>query len=471
MQLSIRNFRETIENDRVDAEYFGPEYIQSDRFLKTKTCKTLGTITHISDGNHLSIAENFLDKPGIRYLRGQDLSTEMVLSDRNIVYIDEVIFRQLKRSHIFKNDILITIVGANTGLVGLVYAPPDKLVASCKLGIVRPQKGILSGYLYALLTSQYGQNQILRSIRGGGQTGLILPDIRKLSIARFEDTFEDYIHQIVYQGHELIEQAENIYCEAEKILLSELGLLNWKPKHHQAFVKNFSDTQASERIDAEYFQPKYEEVVKQIKQYKKGYNHLDEIVKVKDKNFQPQDDVVYRYIELANISTNGNISGFIEAQGKDLPTRARRKVNTGDVIVSTIEGSLSSIALISEDLDNALCSTGFFVITSEKINSETLLIFLKSLAGQLQLKKGCSGTILTAIGDDEFRRIILPDLSSNIQLDIKNKISEMYKAKALSKHLLGIAKHAVEMAVEKNEAIAAKWIKAEVKKLGVEIAT
>ena len=46
----------------------------------------------------------------------------MMLHDRNIVHIPESCFNVLKRSHIFKDDILITIVGANTGLVGLVYA-------------------------------------------------------------------------------------------------------------------------------------------------------------------------------------------------------------------------------------------------------------------------------------------------------------------------------------------------------------
>jgi restriction endonuclease S subunit len=193
-------------------------------------------------------------------------------------------------------------------------------------------------------------------------------------------------------------------------------------------------------------------------------NSVGEIVKLKNKNFQPKDDVTYRYIELANISANGNIDGFIEAAGKELPARARCKVNVGDLIVSTIEGSLSSIALITKDLDDALCSTGFFVINSEKINSETLLILLKSLVGQLQLKKGCFGTILTAICDDEFKRIILPDLPASIQSDIKKKISEMYNTKAMSKHLLDIAKRGIEMAIEKSEKEARNWIDSELKK-------
>jgi len=125
--------------------------------------------------------------------------------------------------------------------------------------------------------------------------------------------------------------------------------------------------------------------------------------------------------------------------------------------------------LIIKDFDNALCSTGFFVINSEEINSETLLVLLKSPVGQLQLKKGCSGTILTAIGDDEFKRIILPVLPAGIQKDIKKKITEMYNAKAISKHLLNIAKCGVEIAIERNETTAKKWILREVNKIGVSL--
>lgn len=69
-------------------------------------------------------------------------------------------------------------------------------------------------------------------------------------------------------------------------------------------------------------------------------------------------------------------------RGQDLPSRARCKANTGDVIVSPVEGSLESMALITEEYDNVLCSTGFHTVRSDVINSETLLMFLKSRVGQ-----------------------------------------------------------------------------------------
>lgn len=205
-------------------------------------------------------------------------------------------------------------------------------------------------------------------------------------------------------------------------------------------------------------QPKYDEIVKAIKSYTGGCDTLGNLVKSRDKNFTPLDKAEYKYIELSNIASNGEITDCMVEEGQDLPSRARRKVAKGDVIVSSIEGSLSSIALIEKEYDEALCSTGFHVINSKHLNSETLLVLLKSMVGQLQLKKGCSGTILTAINQDEFKQIILPIISDKTQKTIQQKITESFNLRKQSKHLLECAKSAVEIAIEQDEDVAIKWL-------------
>jgi type I restriction enzyme S subunit len=225
-----------------------------------------------------------------------------------------------------------------------------------------------------------------------------------------------------------------------------------------SFINNYSGTQQAERIDAEYYQPKYDEIVAAIKNYAGGWDIAENALNIKDSNISPKHNVEYKYIELANIGINGEITGFMQAEGQDLPSRARRKVSKDDVIVSSIEGSLSSCALIPDEYDGALCSTGFYIVDSNKINPQTLLVLLKSPIGQEQLKKGCSGTILTAINKDEIRKIVLPIVDSGIQNQIQQKIIESFNLRKQSKHLLECVKKAVEMAIEKDEETAMKWL-------------
>lgn len=468
MQYSIVNYkkvRQITEDFRFDADYFKPKYLKEDKQRTHFENISVGDFCYVTDGQHGYHEVD--EKSPIFHLtaknaKGWFANTEN--ADRLAKWVDD----KNKRSSLKERDLILSTRGT-VGLCALVIkeALPANIDQDVARIAVSAKAEVEPEFLLAYLNCEFGQDWLIRNTSGMVQQGLPLDKVRSIPIPLLSSGFQKYCRQIVEAGYKALRDSEKLYSQAEQVILSELGLLNWKAKHRLSFVKNFSDTLTSERIDAEYFQPKYDEVAECIRHYKNGYKPLGEIVKVKDRNFQPKDDVIYRYIELANVSANGNINGFIEAVGKELPTRARRKVNAGDVIVSTIEGSLSSIALITDDLDNALCSTGFFVVNSEKINSETLLVLLKSLVGQLQLKKGCSGTILTAIGDDEFKRIILPDLPAVVQDDIQKKITEMYNAKALSKRLLNIAKRGVELAIEENEEEAKSWINAELKKLNV----
>jgi restriction endonuclease S subunit len=301
----------------------------------------------------------------------------------------------------------------------------------------------------------------LRGKRGAIQEGLNLTDLKEIKVFVPSHKFQSLTEEIIRKAFAFVKQSQEKYQESQSLLLSELGLADWKPKHRLSFVKNFSDTEGAGRIDAEYYQPKYEDIVNAIKTYSGGWDTLENLVKVKDKNITPEEKMQYKYIELANIGNEGEITDCMTEEGRNLPSRARRKVSTGDLIVSSIEGSLSSIALTGDEYDQALCSTGFHAINSRIINSETLLVLLKSIVGQLQLKKGCSGTILTAINQDEFARIVLPKIDEEIQIKIQQGVTESFALRKRSKHLLECAKRAVEIAIEKDERSATERLEKE----------
>jgi len=473
MQFSIIKFSKVREglSCRFDAEYFHPTailYENSIIKLAGRSIKDFGCKV-VSGPFGSSLKSDAYLKEGIPFIRISDLN-DFIVDESKLIYISKEDHKRLSSSLLKIGDLILSKVGNTIGVVSIITENIGECnISENNIGIKIPSKISYDEKIFILtfLNSTPGQSQILRCISGNAQPKLNVSDIENIIIPHFSYDYIKIISNIVTNATQLINKSKIFYSQADHILLTDLNLLNWMPKHLLSFVKNYSDTKTISRIDAEYFQPMYEEVVKKLFKYKKGYGSFNDFVNVKDKNFTPKDNVVYKYIELANISNNGNITGFTEEMGKELPTRARRKVNTGDVIVSSIEGSLESIALINGSLNNALCSTGFYVVNSEKLNSETLLLFLKSKAGQLQLKKGCSGTILTAISKDELARIIIPKIDGKIQLEIKSKIKKMYQTKALSNNLLDIAKRGVEQAIEKDEKTAKKWIDTELKRIGI----
>lgn len=377
-------------------------------------------------------------------------------------HISEDEYNNFKSYQLFNNDIVITLKHASRVGRLWIYKGEDKCIFTRNLGLIRLKKASIINP-ETLLFYLWGSipQQLLNLIATGGTNGqitLTMAELKEFPVPDFSEFFQQNLKEIFRHTEDLIKNSEIKFKEAEFLLLSELGLADWQPKHYLNFIKNYSNTKESERIDPDYYQPKYEEIINAIKNYSSGWDTLRNLIVLKDKNVNPQKKVIYKYIELANISGNGEIMDCMVEEGQELPTRARRKVTTGDVIVSSIEGSLSSIAVIEKDYDQALCSTGFYVINSKQLISEVLLVFLKSIIGQLQLKKGCSGTILTAINKDEFGKIILPKIKVEIQFQIQQKVIESFVLRKQSKHLLECAKKAIEIAIEQDEQTAINWL-------------
>ena len=371
---------------------------------------------------------------------------------------DEIALYKLKDRDILFNRTNSQPLVGRTGIFRK-FSEEDIVFASYLVRINPDPTIITPECLTAFLNTKYGVLDVQRRARISiGQSNVNAEELKRVEIPLLCDKLQTQITFLFDKAFHSIQAAEAKYRQAQTLLLSELGLDDWQPQHRLTFVKNYSGTQQAGRIDAEYYQPRYEEIVQALKSHSGSWGTLGSLVHLKDENFRPADKTEYKYIELANIAGFGEINDCMIEQGQDLPSRARRKVSTGDVIVSSIEGSLDSIALIDEEYDQALCSTGFHVVNSQAFNSETLLVLLKSIIGQLQLKKGCSGTILTAINKEEFNKIILPIIAGEKQIQIQQKVVESFNLRKQSKHLLESAKRAVEIAIEQDEQTAIDYL-------------
>lgn len=457
---------------RIDAEFYEPEYLTIENILSSKgNIHPLRKYCSYIKKGIFDISPELYTKKGIPLIRTSEIKNPLI-SFSTTVFLDYATHSHHFKTELKPGDIVMTKIGAYIGDVAIL---PDKYDAynfsQNVTGLSVKSDLIYSSYLFAFLLSKFGHSQIKRIIMLSGQGKIELEDIRDIAIYEANDNFQRIIDKAIRLSQSLVSKSELIFKESENILLSELGLTNWQPKHQLTFIKNYSDTQKAERIDAEYYQPKYDEIIHAIKNYSGGWESLDDLVNLKDQNFNPKSDVEYNYIELSNIAGNGEITGCTTEYGADLPSRARRKAKEKDVIVSSIEGSLSSIALVGKEYNDTLCSTGFYVIKSDFFNSESLLVLMKSIAGQMLLKKGCNGTILTAINKDEFLSIPLPKLRQEKQQEIQQRVTESFNLRKQSKHLLECAKKAVEMAIEQDEKTAIDWLKAQTKSIGADDAS
>ncbi|EAI8920082.1 restriction endonuclease subunit S [Campylobacter coli] len=350
------------------------------------------------------------------------------------------------------------------GRTGIFYNNRENFVfASYLVRLVCNKEILLPEYLTVFLNTHIGKKEIRRRARPSiNQTNVNPEELKEIKIPIFPMEFQLEIQNLVKDSHKALEESKELYKKAEETLYLELGLDSKNPLQSLLDSKTNIPTNSlnisirtlkesflkTGRLDSEYYQSKYEDIEKFIKSYPNGYDSFSNIINNKDTNFTPKNNENYSYIELANIGNNGNISEPISDLGKNLPTRARRIVSKGDVIISSIEGSLSSCALITQEFDKHLVSTGFFVLNSKLLNGETLLVMFKSQIFQEYLKKFPSGTILCAINKEELSKILIPKIDPTTQEKIAKYIQESFNLRKKSKQLLDNAKNKVEEQIQ-----------------------
>ncbi|WP_296680631.1 integrase arm-type DNA-binding domain-containing protein [Novosphingobium sp.] len=137
-----------------------------------------------------------LGAENIPYYRGQDVTGRFFIDSASPNFITEDAFNRqyMKRSHLKKGDVLLSIIGT-IGELSLVDSENDA-TCSCKLAIFRPHS-IEPEFLAAFLQSVHGNNQIRRLTRGAVQQSFLLEDVNQLLIPEFSDDFRNAVVEAV----------------------------------------------------------------------------------------------------------------------------------------------------------------------------------------------------------------------------------------------------------------------------------
>jgi len=456
MQYSIVNYSEIIKNDfRLDAEYYVCNILNNKNIYKN-----LGDLAQIKGGKRLPLDENFSEN-GVPYIRAEDINNFVDYSKSPKISIE--LHNKLKNYQTNFNDVLLTIVGNSIGDVGIIKFNLDKCNLTENSAKVNHCKEINPDYLFTFLKCKFGQMQITREVVGTAQPKLALCRIAKLQIPILSTKFQNQIASRVQKAFELKQSSQILYKEAENLLLQELGLLNWQPKHQLWCVKNHSQTLQANRLDAEYFQPKYEELLEKIRRYKGGFMELGQIGKFISGSFVSDEfysETGIPYIRIKELSFKGSIN---KEQTIYLNENFKRKNETqvfeGDFVVATIGNTIGKVNLIDKELSGAIPSnnTSKYELNNKE-DSFYFQILLQSFIFQKQIEREYTQTAQPKISDSGLSKIIIPILPFETQQQISQKVIESKENDKQSKSLLETAKKAVEIAIEQNEEVAMSFI-------------
>ena len=197
------------------------------------------------------------------------------------------------------------------------------------------------------------------------------------------------------------------------------------------------------RFDVNYYKPEYRELIKKLKNSPFDVKILGDIVSLSSERWKKPKSGTFRYIEINDIDTfSAQIIQAKELNVEDAPSRAQMVVRKGDIIVSTTRPYRGAIALVSEEYDGCICSTGFVIIRElkAKINRKYLLYFLHSSFGLKQMEQRMTGGNYPAITSDELLKILVPlppiDIQNRIVMIMEKALNEKRKMEKIAENLL-----------------------------------
>ena len=132
---------------------------------------------------------------------------------------------------------------------------------------------------------------------------------------------------------------------------------------------------------------------------------------IKAKNIKwGKDTPSHKYIDLSSVDREtSQIYNTIVVTPQDAPSRAKQIVTKGDIIFATTRPTLRRVALICENYDGEICSTGFCVLRPKNhISSKWIFYLLKADRFYNYIEPLQSGANYPAVTDYAVKGYVIP---------------------------------------------------------------
>lgn len=459
-QISIVQRKDVLQAKRFDAEHFKPEYLEVEKKLRHSQGKSINELSQqINYG--VNIEPTYSEK-GINFIRAQNL--------KEYGFGGEVLKLPFTQKDFSKNellhegDLLIVRSGANVGDIGVCTQDFENSTFGSYIIKFDVKDDIDPFFCYIFLKTRFGRSQTIRFRSGTAQPNISIPNLKEVLIPQLSENFQRKIREIFFESLQKQTKSKQLYKQAEQLLLQELDLVDYQPQHSLWFEVNKREVDRAGRYDAEYFQPKYSEIIEKIEKYGGGFDVAKNIVRWKkgiEVGSDAYTDEGKQFVRVSDFSIFG-----IENTTKKISTELFQKLKSdfqprkGEILF-TKDGTIGISSVIQKEVEGIVSVAFLRLILKTKYKNfekKCLSLIFNSIICKLQAEQLSGGAIIEHLKPDDFGKIKIPLIQSDIQQKIADNITQSHKLREHSKQLLDTAKHAVETAIEKGEGAGAKCI-------------
>lgn len=461
-------FSEIDLGDRFDAEYFTKNYLYISEQLEKVSTKQLGKISTAVASAFYPAATQLYSVGDTAFARCVDCVNYPIISKAQDTIFEKIPYDfavESKGISILQNeDIIITKVG--TPCYASIITEYSEIALSRTVLGLTDIHDIDPYYLMVFLRCKYGFEQLFRQRELTIQYQLTLPRVKAINVFEPGETFQKDIRRICMKFIECAQKAKKVYDEAQLVVATMLDMPEFPKKNISTKMKSDSFSKTG-RLDAEYYQPKFDLLHETLKNFSCKTLGGDEGIVTIKKSIEPGSEV-YRDEGIPFVRVS-DISRFeISEPEIHLPIDVINDVSKlypkKDTILFSKDGSVGVAYKLEKDSE--LITSGAIlhlnVKDANKILPDYLTLVLNSSVVQLQAERDSNGAIIKHWKPSDIEKVIVPIFDLQIQQEIASKVQTAFSLRRKSKAYFEIAKQSIEMAIEQSEAIAEKWLREKV---------
>ncbi|HPT76991.1 MAG TPA: restriction endonuclease subunit S [Defluviitaleaceae bacterium] len=351
-----------------------------------------------------------------------------------------------------RDDILISTVRPIRNAVVWVRDEKENLVCSSGFAVIHPTS-VSSEYLFIYFKTEYIAKLLDRYTTATEYPAVTWKDILNIPVFLGNKELRSEITEDVNKAFTLLEESQISFSQAEDLLLEELRLKNFKPKYELSYVTKLSQAFNAHRIDAEYFQPVYDKLLKYL------VNNFETIplkrlifgfqkgIEVGSENYE-EDGIPF--IRVSNLSVHGFVKKDQKYIDEDLYKTLKEtyEPKVGDLLLT--KDATPGIAFIVKEPVEGIIASGILKLKldEEKIDKEYLALFINSIVGKLQIERDSGGSVIAHCRPEQIKHLLVPLLPIETQQQIASLVQQSHEARRRAKELLEEAKRRVEEAIE-----------------------
>jgi restriction endonuclease S subunit len=451
----LSEIRNDNEKFRIDPGYFAKLPVLTAKIIESIPHLRLGDASAVFRKGIFDIKADSYTENGVPFVRIGNLHDGLIDS-KGIAFISPEMHAAENETALDFGDIVLSKTGyAAAAFVNLLQCNVSQDTIAVRLSS-SGRKQFESGYIVAYLNSRYGLALMSRQFQGNVQEHLSLSDGKKLLVPLLSKELQAEINRVLLGSNEYLHSAYKETEKASSLLVSALGLSQWKPPDPLTYTLSFTRAFNERRLDAEFHRPSVDALHHELA---KNFDlkRVGDLGAVENGQTVPYDDdgdvPVIRSGDLSNIQDD---SRFLRTRS-DAPIF---RLERGDVLISSIGfGSIGKVQVFDKDGIYGTVSE-VTVIRQREMNPYFVAGFLRSRFGQMQIDRYITGaTGQLHLYKRDVKELFLPVISTLEQKRFETLALEAADARAQSKACFDRAKRAIEIAIEDSESVALKYLK------------